>query len=157
MPKSTIPKGQGIYFDKLYESDASSDEEDQQEEDRRPRNYEQDNDVANSSNNQEQQQRLGNTNGLAAAGGRQGSREGNNGMQNPTSGNVDGNRITIHNDRANKWEDLNNVVRSGNSGQVYKSSESIENSVPLDSKVAGSNVVNTKFTNKIDQKSYQQK
>lgn len=147
MPKSSIPKGQGIYFDKLYDSEASSDEE-AEEEDRRPRNYEPSNDNQNQFNNQADGQRLGNTNGLANAG----ERQGNTGFQNPTSGNVQGDRMTIHNERENKWENLNNIVKSDTAGQIYKSSESNENSAALDSRGG-----NMKFTNKIDDKSFERK
>jgi len=143
MPKHTVPKGQGIYFDKAYESENSSDDEEHQEEDNRPRNYAQ-NDPNSTSNNQEEPRRLAGTQNITS---------GINQQVNPNTqvreaggAHAQRDRMTIHNEKVNIRENLNNIVRSENTGQVYKSSVSDENNAPVDSRVAGS-----QFVNKIDQ------
>lgn len=132
MPSSNMPKGQGIYYDKNQESEDSSEDE----EDNRPNNY------ANRNSNENNDSRAQNvverlTN--VREGSQVNNRNGANG-----SNHVQADRMTIHDERQNKWENLNNIVQSDNVNQVYKSSGSEENSHREETKAAYS-----KFTNKV--------
>ena len=59
--------------------------------------------------------------------------------------------MTIHNDRTNIRENLNNIVKSDNTGQVYRSAGSEENKEIVDPRAG-----QTKFTNKIDPENYEE-
>lgn len=127
MPASNMPPGQGIYFEKKYESEDSEDDGG----DNRPNNYQnhERNDF-NSGNNPNMIERLTNVQNDSRTQDRNRGQNGNH---------LQADRMTIHDDNQNKWENLNNIVQSDSAHQVYKSSESRENTQREESKQNYSN------------------
>lgn len=150
IPLSNIPKGNGTYFDKKYDSEDSSYEEDNRGDDNRPNNYGQNNAPNNQVNAQVVPERLSSVDEQARL---QNVKRNTNQAQNQN--NMQEDRMTIHDDRANKWKNLNNIVKSDNSGQIYKSSMSDENSQQVETK-EDHKFSHMKFTNKIDLKNYEE-
>eukprot|EP00344_Euplotes_crassus_P007813 CAMPEP_0197018026 /NCGR_PEP_ID=MMETSP1380-20130617/79869_1 /TAXON_ID=5936 /ORGANISM="Euplotes crassus, Strain CT5" /LENGTH=291 /DNA_ID=CAMNT_0042445193 /DNA_START=626 /DNA_END=1498 /DNA_ORIENTATION=- len=121
MPASNMPPGQGIYFEKRYESEDSDDDGG----DNRPNNYQnhERNDFNRGSNNMiERLTKQGDASKVQ-------DRNRANGDNH-----IQADRMTIHEENQNKWENLNNIVQSENANQIYKSSESHENAQQEESK-----------------------
>lgn len=150
MPAFSKPKGEGIYFEKNVDSDEDEgDEEDKEQNnqgnERTPVNLNR-NDNQGSGGQQASQQtvpvgRVQNYNYRPAS-----IKTGQEVVQTTKQGD----RMTLHNEKANKWENLNNIVKADNAGQVYKSSTSDENNVPVAIQPG-----NDKYTNQIDQRTYE--
>ena len=142
MPASTKPHGEGINFHKRFESEDSEGEGESEEKNkhdndaqRNPANFGgrggQDSLQGNQGNPQNNVLRSQNQNNQVGKPGENRRTENQaiddkNGENNETI-TKQGDKMTIHNDRGSQWKNLNNIVRSDNPNQVYKSSESDQN------------------------------
>lgn len=164
MPASAKPRGEGIYFEKNVDSEASEGEggEDETPEDnnqpseRHPVNFQRrppENDQGNQGTSQALDARVAvGTVGRAPVQSDL-QREDFKAGQDTVQTTKQGDKMTIHNDRASKWDNLNNIVKAENPPQVYKSSGSDENSAA----VAGAGAAGKKqFTNQIDAQAYEE-
>lgn len=172
MPASTKPRGEGIYFEKNVDSEASEGEggEDETPEDnnqpserrpdhsqnRPPANFQR-RQPENGQGNQGSSQVVDARAAVGTVGRAQNHslvhREEFKEGQDTVQTTKQGDKMTIHNDRTSKWDNLNNIVKAENPPQTYKSSGSDENSAA----VVGSSVAGKKqFTNQIDPQAYEE-
>lgn len=136
-PASNAPEGDGIYFEKNYES--SSEESDEEVEDDRPRNYYQ-NPAQNmdDENQPDMIERLTNGHDINGSQARNGNhRVSHGGGNGNTNGQAD--TMTIHNAGYQRQDHLNNIVLSDNTGQAYDNRGRDENRKVEDSKDEYSN------------------
>lgn len=150
MPNTTKPRGEGIYFEKNVDSDVSEGEDEDSREDEQQQ-------ADNASNNIQRNDKYGgNSQGPTSQGNtnQRVNRPGNAADQQTLNENSNnqltkqGDKMTIHNENTNKWDNLNNIVKSDNHNPVYKSSESEGNGPPVNR--------NTKkqYTNQINNQNY---
>lgn len=153
MPASAKPKGEGIYFDKNCDSEGSEGEEDETPEDnvqqeRNPINFQRrDGEESKNIQSTSKAPNLSSTSNLRKLG--QPVEEQSNGHNNVERITKQGDKMTIHNERTNQWNNLTNIVKADNPHpQVYKSSGSEENSAAQTSNVANKQ----QYTNEIESK-----
>lgn len=128
-PKSNNPEGDGIYFQKNCESSSEESEEEESEDDR-PRQYRNTNQNYNESDVIERLTNVRDPNATQARNESNGvSREENNG-----AGREHIDRITTHHEDQHSKDNLNNIVRSDNTGQIYNGHERNENNKASESK-----------------------
>lgn len=133
MPHSCMPPGDGIYYKKNKAvKDSDDDSDDSDDDDENPGSV---NNTGQNMNNSSSQQFAGNNNQPGLDGAPRDLRAA--GQAN------EGDRMTIHNDNQNRWDNLNNIVRADNNGQVYRSNASDENSMPTGSRAAAVGHANT--------------
>lgn len=140
MPASAKPHGEGINFQKRFESEDSEGEGESGDRNgqdnnapRNPANFggrngadgsqpsqnNQQNNILRP-NNQNNQVGVHNTDTRAN---NQATTPGNINNENTETITKQGDKMIIHNDRGSQWKNLNNIVQSDNPNQVYKSSE----------------------------------
>jgi len=152
MPNTTKPRGEGIYFDKNVDSDVSEGEDEDSREE------EQQQQADNTINNAQRNDKYGgNSQGPTSQGNtnqrvsRPGYAENQPALKENSNNQLtkQGDKMTIHNETANKWDNLNNIVKSNNQNTVYKSSESEGNGPPA------TKHAKKQFTNQINTKKYE--
>jgi hypothetical protein len=149
MPASAKPIGEGIYFEKNAESEEDEDSEETPEEDnnnnavnadnhtRQGRYQPENTGVNNTSNVTDNRPQYGQS--VSNGGNRVDAR-----VANTTD------RMTVHNNETiNKWDNLNNIVKSDNVNLAYKSSD--EDNIAL-APMQG----NAKFANKVESSAYEE-